>query len=66
MRLDEDESLLAHNAEYAAIDEAAHGLPPERQSNMQTFLKYVKTLPEFMSELLTRKVVCKDTKIFTI
>ena len=31
MTLDEDKSLLAHNAEYAAIHEAAHGISPENQ-----------------------------------
>ena len=66
LRLDDNESLLAHNAEYAAIHEAAHGLPPERQSNMQTFLEYAKTLTELTSELLARKIVRKDTKIFTL
>ena len=63
LRLDNNESLLAHNAEYAAIHEAAYGMPPERQTLLHIFLEYSKTLPEFTSELLTRKIVRGDTKI---
>ena len=66
MRLDDNKSLLAHNAEYAAIHDIAYGVPPERQTNMQPFLEYAKTLPEFTSELLTRKIVHDDTKIHTL
>ena len=33
---------------------------------MQTFREYAKTLPDFMSELLIRKIVCDDTKISTL
>ena len=66
LRLENNKSLLAHNAEYAAIHDAAYGIPPERQTNMQPFLEYAKTLPEFISELLTRKIVCDDTKIHTL
>ena len=29
--MDEDESLLAHNSEYAAVHEAAHGITLEEQ-----------------------------------
>ena len=66
MRLDNDESLLAHNAEYAAIHEAAHGLAPESQPDQHTFLDYTKTLTESTSELLTRQIVRDDTKIHTL
>ena len=31
MTVDEDESLLAHNSEYAAVHEAAHGITPEEE-----------------------------------
>ena len=66
LKLDNNESLLAHNAEYAAIHEAAYGMPPERQTLLRVFLEYLKTLPEFTSELLTRKIVREDTKIHTL
>ena len=63
LKLDNNESLLAHNAEYAAVHKAACGIPPERQTLRHVFLDYSKSLPEFMSELLTRKIVRDDTKI---
>ena len=66
MRLDNDESLLAHNTEYAAIHEAVYGLAPERQPDQRTFLNYAKTLTESTSKLLTRQIVCNDTKIHTL
>ena len=66
MTLDNDESLLAHNAEYAAIHKAAYGLTPERQPDQCTFLDYTKTLTESTSELLTRQIVHDDTKIHTL
>ena len=66
LKLDNNESLLAHNAEYAAIHEAAYGIPPERQTLTHVFLDYSKSLPEFTSELLTRKIVRDDTKIQTL
>ena len=66
MRLQNDESLVAHNAEYAAIHEAVYGLTPERQPDWTTFLDYVKTLTEFTFELLTRQIVRNDTKIYTL
>ena len=66
LKLDNNESLLAHNAEYAAIHEAAYGIPPERQTLLHVFLEYSKSLPEFTSELLTRKIVRDDTKIQTL
>ena len=33
VRLQNDESLLTHNAEYTAIHEAAYGIPPEQQTD---------------------------------
>ena len=63
LKLDNNESLLAHNAEYAAVHKAAYGIPPERQTLRHVFLDYLISLPEFTSELLTRKIVRDDTKI---
>ena len=45
MTLDEDESLLAHNSEYAAVHEAAHGITPEEQRSEIALMDYVRTLP---------------------
>ena len=66
LKLEHNESLLAHNAEYAAVHEAAYGIPPERQCTRHVFLSYSKSLPEFTSELLTKKIVRDDTKIKTL
>ena len=66
MRLENDESLIAHNAEYAAIHEAAYGLTPERQFDQTTFLDYAKTLSNFTSELLVRRIVHDDANIETL
>ena len=43
LKLDNNESLLAHNAEYAAIHEATYGIPPERQTLTHIFLDYSKS-----------------------
>ena len=45
MTLDEDESLLAHNSEYAAIHEAAHGITPEEQRSEIALMDYTRTPP---------------------
>ena len=45
MTLDEDESLLAHNSEYAAVHEAAHGIAPEEERSEIALMDYVRTLP---------------------
>ena len=66
MRLENNESLLAHNTEYAAIHEAAHGISPENQISQPTFLDYSKTLTEPTCNLLARQIVHDDTKIHTL
>ena len=66
MTLDEDESLLAHNAEYAAIHEAAHGIPPENQMSEIAMMDYVRTLPEITCDKLTKQITHGDSKIHTL
>ena len=44
----------------------AYGITPERQYNQTTFVDYAKTLTEFTSKLLVRRIVCDDTKIETL
>ena len=66
MRLESDESLIAHNAEYAADHEAAYGVTPERQFDQATFLEYMKTLSNFTSKILVRRIICDDTNIETL
>ena len=66
MSLDDDKSLLAHNAEYAAIQQAAHGITPDNQLNQITFLDYAKTLPQITSDELTKQITRDDTQIHTL
>ena len=66
MSLDDDESLLAHNTQYAAIHEAAHRIIPDNQMSQITFLDYAKTLPQITSDELTKQITCEDTRIHTL
>ena len=50
MKLENDDFLIAHNAEYAAVHEAAYGVRPERQTNQAAFTEYSNTLSEFTSD----------------
>ena len=66
MSLDDDESLLVHNAEYAAIHEATYRITPENQTNQITFLDYAKTLTQITSNLLAKCITHDDTQIHTL
>ena len=66
MKVEDDESLLAHNAEYGAVHEVAYEIPPERQENQRTLSEYAKSLPDTTLIALTRKIVRDNTKIFTL
>ena len=66
MTLDDDESLLAHNAEYAAIHEAAHRIPPENQMSEIALMDYARTLPHITSDELTKQITHDDTRIHTL
>ena len=64
--LQNDESLLAHNAEYAAIHEAAYGISPEQQTDQNAMLDYAASLNEFTSQKLTRKILHEGSFIHTL
>ena len=66
MTLGEDESLLAHNTEYAAIHEVAHGISPEDQRSEIAMMDYVRTLPEITCDELTKQITRGDSKIHTL
>ena len=66
MTLDEDESLLAHNAEYAAIHEAAHGISPENQMSEIALMDYVRTLLQITCDMLTKQITWEDRKIHNL
>ena len=66
MTLDEDESLLAHNSEYAAIHEAAHRSTPEEQTSIIAIMDYTRTLPQFTCDELTKQITCPKSKIHNL
>ena len=55
MTVDEDESLLPHNSEYAAVHEAAHGITPEEQRSELALMDYTRTLPQITCDELTKQ-----------
>ena len=66
MTLDEDESLLAHNSEYAAVHEAAHGIAPEEQRSEIALMDYVRTLPQITCDELTKQITRQESKIHNL
>ena len=66
MTLDEDESLLAHNSEYAAIHEAAHGSTPEEQKSIIAIMDYTRTLPPYTCDELTKQITHPKSKIHNL
>ena len=66
MTLDDDESLLAHKAEYAAIHKAAHRITPDNQMSEVAFMDYAKTLPHITSDELTKQITRDDSRIHTL
>ena len=66
MTLDEDESLLAHNSEYAAVHEAAHGIAPEEQRSEIALMDYVRTLPQITCDELTKQITHPESKIHNL
>ena len=66
MTVDEDESLLAHNSEYAAVHEAAHRITPEEQRSELALMDYTRTLPQFTCDELTKQITCPKSKIHNL
>ena len=66
MTLDEDESLLAHNSEYAAVHKAAHGITPEEEKSEIALMDYVRTLPQITCDELTKQITCPKSKIHNL
>ena len=66
MTLDEDESLLAHNAEYTAVHEAAHRISPEDQRSEIAMMDYVRTLPQNTCDELTKQITREESKIHNL
>ena len=66
MTLDEDESLLAHNSEYTAVHEAAHGITPEEERSEIALMDYVRTLPQITCDELTKQITHPKSKIHNL
>ena len=66
MTVDEDESLLAHNSEYAAVHEAAHGITPKEQRSEIALMDYVRTLPQITCDELTKQISRPKSKIHNL
>ena len=66
MTLDQDESLLAHNTEYAAVHEAAHGISPENQMSEIAMMEYVRTLPQITCDELMKQITREESKIHNL
>ena len=66
MTLDEDESLLAHNSEYAAVHEAAHGITPEEKRSEIALMDYVRTLPQITCDELMKQITHQESKIHNL
>ena len=66
MTLDEDESLLAHNSEYAAVHEAAHRIAPEEQRSEIALMDYVRTLPQVTCDELMKQITREESKIHNL
>ena len=64
--MDEDEFLLAHNSEYAAVHEAAHGFAPEEQRSEIALMDNVRTLPQITCDELTKQITCEESKIHNL
>ena len=66
MILDEDESLLAHNSEYAAVHKAAHRITPEEQRSEIALMDYVRTLSQITCDELTKQITHQESKIHNL
>ena len=66
MTLDEDQSLLAHNSEYAAVHEAAHRIAPEEKRSELALMDYVRTLPQITCDELTKQITHPKSKIHNL
>ena len=66
MTLDEDESLMAHNTEYAAVHEAAHRITSNEQRSEIALNNYVRTLPQITCDELTKQITRPKSKIHNL
>ena len=56
MRLDNNDTLAAHNAEYEAVHTVAYGISAEEQNDEQIPRAYANTLCNYAATKLNRKI----------
>ena len=66
MRLDNNDSLVAHNAEYEAVHMVAYGISAEEQNDEQILRAYANTLCSYAATKLNRKIVRRGSRIRTL
>ena len=66
MRLDSNEALVAHNAEYEAVHTVAYGIPADQQTDPQILRYYANTLCDYTAMKLNRKIFRKGSCIKTL
>ena len=66
MRLDSNDTLAAHNAEYEAVHTVAYGISAEEQNDEQILRAYANTLCNYAATKLNRKIVRRGSRIKTL
>ena len=66
MRLDSNDTLAAHNAEYKAVHTVAYGISTEEQNDEQILRAYANTLCNYAATKLNRKIVRRGSRIKTL
>ena len=66
MRLDNNDTLAAHNAEYEAVHTVAYGISAEEQNDEQILRAYANMLCNYAATKLNRKIVRRGSRIKTL
>ena len=66
MRLDSNDTLAAHNAEYKAVHTVAYGISAEEQNDEQILRAYANTPCNYAATKLNRKIVRRGSRIKTL
>ena len=66
MRIDSNDTLAAHNAEYEAVHTVAYGISTEEQNDEQILSAYSNTLCNYAATKLNRKIVRRGSRIKTL
>ena len=66
MRVDSNDTLAAHNAEYKAVHTVAYGISTEEQNDEQILRAYANTLCNYAATKLNRKIVRRGSRIKTL